>query len=129
MLLLLLCCSNRCFFLDYQSCLLIQIAYSTVSLYYQKVLNFNNLNTEGFFDQSASIFLYHIPFFNAFITTATLFFHHKNSQKTKIFWDGNGNNIKKKTMKINKTEWILDLINKIFVVLNKKCLVNSSKKF
>ena len=74
MLLLLLCCSNRCFFLDYQSCLLIQIAHSTVSLYYQKVLNFNNLNTEGFFDQSASIFLYHIPFFNAFITTATLFF-------------------------------------------------------
>ena len=30
-------------------------------------------------------------------------------------------------MKINKTEWILDLINKISVVLNKKCLVNSSK--
>ena len=126
MLLLLLCCSNRCFFLDYQSCLLIQIAYSTVSLYYQKVLNFNNLNTEGFLIKVRQFF-YTTSLFLTLSLLQRHYFFSQNSQKTKILWDGNGNNIKKKTMKINKTEWIL--INKIFVVLNKKCLVNSSKKF
>ena len=126
MLLLLLCCSNRCFFLDYQSCLLIQIAYSTVSLYYQKVLNFNNLNTEGFLIKVRQFF-YTTSLFLTLSLLQRHYFFSQNSQKTKILWDGNGNNIKKKTMKINKTEWFL--INKIFVVLNKKCLVNSSKKF
>ena len=126
MLLLLLCCSNRCFFLDYQSCLLIQIAYSTVSLYYQKVLNFNNLNTEGFLIKVRQFF-YTTSLFLTLSLLQQHYFFSQNSQKTKILWDGNGNNIKKKTMKINKTEWFL--INKIFVVLNKKCLVNSSKKF
>ena len=85
MLLLLLCCSNRCFFLDYQSCLLIQIAHSTVSLYYQKVLNFNNLNTEGFLIKVRQFFYTTSLFLTLSLLQQHYFFITKIAKKQKYF--------------------------------------------